>query len=138
MMPRLRTLIVVPCGLALASAAPDAQLPGAGVLCSATFIYLAERTGAVCHTGQDTAFQARLSRHAQRFDDYIIRNTGGDPAPLSRFKRQQGVDRDRAEICSGDLAENYEHLKRQPATDLDQMIDKLLATDGRPGFGDCV
>jgi hypothetical protein len=56
------------------------------VLCLGTFIYFVEGNGTQCRAGKDAEFQARIAAYARRFDDYIIRNSGGDPSALMRFK----------------------------------------------------
>ena len=134
----LKALILGSCSFALASAAPQ-QKPGEGVLCLGTFIYFAEKTGAQCRVGQDPEFQARIAGYARRFDDYIIRNTGGDPSTLVRFKAGQNLDsKDDKYICGGDVADIYDHMKAQKPVDLDKAVDEVLARDGSPSFGDCV
>jgi hypothetical protein len=135
---RLRAMILGSCGFALASAAPQ-QEPGEGVLCLGTFIYFAEKTGAQCRAGQDAEFQARIAAYARRFDDYIIRNTGGDPTALARFKDGQNLNsKDDDYICGGDVADGYDHFKATKPEDLAKAVDEVLARDGSPSFGDCV
>ena len=110
-----------------------------GVLCLGTFIYFAQKTGAQCRVGQDAEFQARIATYASRFDDYIVRNTGGDPAVLARFKDGQNLNSaDRQYICSGDVAAGYNHMKATKSEELTNAVDELLARDGSPTFGDCV
>lgn len=134
-----KPLLLVGIGLALISAAPIQDPPGQGVLCLATFVYFAEKTGTQCHAGEDAAFQARISSYARRFDDYIIRNSGGDVAGLARFKNGQNLNStDRRYICGGDVAEGYAHFKVQKPEDLDKAVDEILSRDGSPSFGDCV
>lgn len=114
-------------------------MPGRGVLCLGTFIYFAEKTGHQCRAGQDPEFQARTASYSERFDDYIIRNTGGDPASLEEFKKDQNLNsEDHAYICKGDIAESYDNFKSANADELNQAVDELLAQDGPPSFGDCV
>jgi hypothetical protein len=135
---RLKALILGSCGFALASAAPQRE-PGEGVLCIGTFIYFAEKTGAQCRAGQDPEFQARIAAYARRFDDYIIRNMGGDASALTRFKAGQNLNRkDDNYICSGDVANGYDHMKATKPEDLAKAVDEVLARDGPPSFGDCV
>ena len=125
-------------GFALASAAPQ-QEPGQGVLCLGTFIYFVEKTGAQCRPGQDAEFQARIAAYAGRFDEYIIRNTGGGPEALARFKSEQNLSsNDHNYICGGDVAASYDHFKAAKPEDLAKSVDELLARDGPPSFGDCV
>jgi hypothetical protein len=125
-------------GFALVSAAPPPE-PGEGVLCFGTFIYFVEKTGAQCRAGQDAEFQARIAAYARRFDDYIIRNTGGDPATLARFKDGQNLNSDdRNYVCGGDVASSYDHFKAAKPEELAKAVDELLARDGPPSFGDCV
>ncbi|MFN3387404.1 MAG: hypothetical protein ACK40O_00605 [Allosphingosinicella sp.] len=134
----LKVLILGSCSFALASAAPQRE-PGEGVLCLGTFIYFAEKTGAQCRAGQDPEFQARIAAFARRFDDYIIRNTGGDPSTLARFKAEQNLNsKDHDHICGGDVAGVYDHMKFQKPEDLAKAVDDVLARDGSPSFGDCV
>ena len=126
-------------GAALISATPPEESPERGVLCLGTFIYFAEKNGKICRAGQDNEFQERLARLSSKFDAYIIRNTDGNPDTLSKFKASQNLDsEDRSYICEGDVAKSYENFKAIPAADLDESVDKLLARDGRPSFGDCV
>jgi len=130
--------MVIGCS-ALISATPPPQEPGSGVLCLGTFIYFVEKNGAQCRSGEDPEFQARIASYARRFDEYIIRNTGGDPAILARFKDGQNLNSvDESYICSGDVAESYEHFKAGNMEEMDQAVDGLLARDGPPSFGDCV
>ena len=125
--------------LALMSAAPMQDPPGQGVLCLATFVYFVEKNGKQCRSGKDAEFQARIAGYARRFDEYIIRNSGGDAAGLARFKDGQGLNSsDRNYICAGDVAESYDRFKAEKPQELDKAVDKLLARDGRPSFGDCV
>jgi hypothetical protein len=126
-------------GFSLVSAGPPPEPAGQGVLCLGTFIYFVEKTGAQCRAGEDTDFQARITSYARRFDDHIVRNTGGDPMVLERFKDGQNLNSDDPDyLCSGDVAESYEHFKAMRAEDLDRGVDDLLARDGPPSFGDCV
>jgi hypothetical protein len=134
----LKVLILGSCSFALASASPQ-QEPGEGVLCLGAFIYFAEKTGAQCRAGQDPTFQARIAAYARRFDDYIIRNTGGDPSTLARFKAGQNLNStDDSYICGGDVARGYDHMKAQKPEDLAKAVDEVLAREGSPSFGDCV
>lgn len=120
-------------------AEPREQQPGEGVLCLGTFIYFAEKTGSMCRPGEDSEFQSRVIAYSDRFDAYIIRNTGGDPEVLSQFKHGQNLDsEDRTFICEGDAAEMYDHFKAGNAAELDKAVDELLAKDGPPAWGDCV
>lgn len=136
---RSKSLLLAWSGFALASAAPPPERPGAGVLCLGTFIYFVEKTGAQCRAGQDPEFQARIATYARRFDDYIVRNTGGDPATLAQFKEGQNLNSaDRNYICGGDVAASYDHFKVMKSDDLAKAVDQLLARDGPPSFGDCV
>jgi hypothetical protein len=126
-------------GLVLASAAPPQEPPGAGVLCLGTFIYFVERTGAQCRAGEDPEFQARIASYARKFDEYVVRNTGGDPAILARFKEGQNLNSDDPDyICGGDVAASYDRFKAVKVEELDKAVDELLARDGPPSFGDCV
>ncbi len=126
-------------GASLVSATPPEPPPGSGVLCLGGFIYFAEKSGNMCRAGQDPEFQQHLARLSDRFDDYIVRNTGGDPTILARFKTGQNLDsEDRSYICEGDVAQIYDRFKAAPAAELDKAVDKLLARDGPPSFGDCV
>ena len=131
--------ILLACGaFPLVSAAPQ-QKPGEGVLCLGTFIYFVERTGAQCRAGQDAEFQAQIAAYARRFDDYIIRNTGGDRTALASFKAEQNLDsNDQKYICSGDVATSYDSFKAGKREELAKGVDELLARDGPPTFGDCV
>jgi hypothetical protein len=125
--------------LAAVPAASPPEPPGEGVLCLGTFIYFVEKTGTECRTGNDPEFQTRITGYARKFDAYIIRNTGGDPAVLESFKRGQNLDStDTDYICSGDVAASYDHFKAADPKELDQAINELLARDGPPSFGDCV
>ena len=125
--------------LVLVSAKQDTTSPGEGVLCLGTFIYFVEKTGAVCRPGQDPDFQSRIAGFARRFDEYIIRNSGGDAKVLAEFKQSQGLDSmDEAYICEGDVTFSYDHFKTSDQTKLAETIDDLLAIDGPPTFGDCV
>ena len=134
----LKATLLAFSGLALVSAAPPKE-PGEGVLCLGTFIYFVEKTGAQCRAGQDAEFQARIASYSRRFDDYIVRNTGGDPKALARFKDGQNLNsKDQNYICSGDVASSYDHLKAAKPDDLAKGVDELLARDGPPSFGDCV
>ncbi len=127
------------CGIALVSADRPKEPPGQGVLCLGTFVYFVEKTGAQCRSGQDPEFQARIASYARKFDDYIIRNTGGDPAVLAQFKEGQGLNSiDQTYICGGDVAASYDHFKAMNAEELDEAVEQLLASDGTPTFGDCV
>lgn len=128
---------MLPCCALLAAA--QEQPPGRGVLCLGTFVYFAERVGTTCRAGQDAAFQKRVADHARRFDEYIVRNTGGDPAKLAQFKKSQNVDSAGSKfLCQGDVAASYDKMKRQDPASLDKAVDDLLARDGPPTFGDCV
>ncbi len=124
---------------ALISAEKPPEPPGRGVLCLGTFIYFAEKTGKQCRAGSDPEFQARIANYARRFDDYIIRNTGGDPVVLEKFKDGQNLNNDdHSYICEGDAARTYENFKALEAEKLDGIVDELLLRDGPPSFGDCV
>ncbi|MXP29612.1 hypothetical protein GRI58_12375 [Porphyrobacter algicida] len=131
-------VLTVSC-IGLISAAPPNEVPGRGVLCLGTFIYFVEKVGNQCRAGQDPEFQARIASYSQRFDDYIVRNTGGDPAVLEKFKEGQNLNsEDHRYICEGDVAESYDGFKSADAGELDRAVDELLADDGPPSFGDCV
>jgi hypothetical protein len=124
---------------AIISAAPPPEPPGNGVLCLGTFIYFVEKTGQQCRAGEDPEFQTRISGYTRRFDDYIIRNSGGDPAVLTKFKENQNLNsEDRAYICEADAAYSYDHFKSVSVDELNGAVDRLLASDGPPSFGDCV
>jgi hypothetical protein len=126
-------------GFVLISAERPPEPPGSGVLCLGTFIYFVEKTGSQCRAGQDPEFQARIASYARRFDDYIIRNMGGDPAVLVKFKESQNLNSNDPEyICEGDVAESYDHFKAGNAQELDKAVEELLTRDGPPEFGDCV
>jgi len=134
----LKTMALTSGAFALASAAPS-QAPGQGVLCLGTFIYFVEKTGAECRAGQDAEFQARIAALARRFDAYIIRNGGGDPTALARFKAGQNLNSsDREYICGGDVAASYDHSKAAKPAALAQAVEDLLARAGPPTFGGCV
>jgi hypothetical protein len=134
-----KPLLLIWAGLALVSAAPIQDPPGRGVLCLGTFIYFVEENGMQCRAGEDAEFQARIATYARRFDDYIIRNTGGDPAVLARFKDGQNLNsKDRDYICGGDVAKSYDSFKAQKPEEIDKAVDELLARDGQPSFGDCL
>ena len=134
----LKAVLLMFSGLALVSAAPQ-QEPGEGVLCLGTFIYFVEKTGAQCRAGQDAEFQARVAGYARRFDDYIVRNTGGDPKALASFKDGQNLNsKDQNYICGGDVASSFDHFKAANPDELAKAVDELLARDGPPSFGDCV
>jgi hypothetical protein len=137
---RLSKPVLLGCGaIALLSSAPPQEPAGRGVLCLGTFIFVVEKVGVECRVGQDREFQARVANYARRFDDYIIRNTGGDPAVLAKFKDGQNLNsKDRDYICGGDAAEAYDHFKAGKSQELQKAVDKLLARDGPPSFGDCV
>ena len=125
--------------IGLISAAPPNEVPGRGVLCLGTFIYFVEKVGNQCRAGQDPEFQARIASYTQRFDDYIVRNSGGDPAVLEKFKEGQNLNsEDQRYFCEGDVAESYDRFKSAEASELDRAVDELLAEDGPPSFGDCV
>ena len=131
-------ILTVSC-VGLISAAPANEVPGRGVLCLGTFIYFVEMTGKRCRAGQDAEFQVRIAGYSKRFDEYIVRNTGGNPAVLEKFKEGQNLDsEDRRYICEGDAAESYDRFKSADAGELDRAVDALLAKDGPPSFGDCV
>lgn len=133
-----KSALLALCGFALASAAPP-QPPGEGVLCLGTFVYFVELTGKQCHAGEDVEFQTRVASYARRFDDYIVRNTGGDPTLLARFKERQNLNsKDLDYICGGDVAKSYDHFKATKTEELNKAVDELLARDGPPSFGDCV
>lgn len=134
-----RSAVLTASCIGLISAAPPNEVPGKGVLCLGTFIYFVEKTGSECRVGQDAEFQARIATFSKRFDDYIIRNTGGDPAVLERFKEGQNLNsEDHRYICEGDAAESYDVFKSADAGELTRAVDELLADDGPPSFGDCV
>jgi hypothetical protein len=138
-LPYVRPALVAAASALLISATPPSQEPGTGVLCLGTFIYFAEKTGQECRVGQDPEFQARIASYARRFDDYIIRNSGGDPAVLAKFKGSQNLtSADHSYICEGDVGSSYDHMKAMKAEVLDKAVDDLLARDGPPSFGDCV
>ena len=134
-----KAVLLIASGAALISASPPEEAPGRGVLCLGTFIYFVEKTGSQCHAGEDADFQARIASYARRFDEYIIRNTGGDPSVLAKFKNRQNLtSQDSTYICEGDVAQSYDHFKASPAEELDAAVEKLLEKDGPPSFGDCV
>ena len=138
-LPNAKPAILTVLSAAIISAAPPPEVPGDGVLCLGTFVYFVEKTGKQCRAGQDPEFQARIASYARRFDDYIIRNTGGDPAFLAKFKKSQNLDsEDKSYICEGDVAKSYDNFKAQDAYKLNEAVDKLLEHDGLPSFGDCV
>ena len=135
----LKSAILVAFGGAIISAAPPPVAPGTGVLCLGTFIYFVEKSGKQCRTGKDPEFQARIEGYARRFDDYFIRNTGGDPETLVAFKQRQNLNsEDHRDICEGDIADIYDRMKAMKADELDREVGELLARDGPPTFGDCV
>jgi hypothetical protein len=135
---RGRALIALGSLANISAASPPAP-PGEGVLCLGTFVYFVEKTGTECRAGKDPEFQARIAGYARKFDAYIIRNTGGDPAVLESFKHGQNLDStDKDYICGGDVAASYDHFKAANAKELDEAVDDLLARDGPPSFGDCV
>ncbi|MEC8035610.1 MAG: hypothetical protein VX205_11525 [Pseudomonadota bacterium] len=137
--PYAKSAILSAVGVALVSAAPPPQVAGSGVLCLGTFVYFVEKAGKLCHVGEDPEFQARIASYARRFDDYITRNTGGDPAVLAKFKEGQNLNsEDKNYICKGDVAKSYDNFKSQDVNKLDDAVDLLLARDGPPSFGDCV
>jgi len=137
--PYAKSAILTALSAALISAAPPPGVAGSGVLCVGTLIYFVEKTGKLCRTGEDPEFQARIASYARRFDDYIIRNTGGDPAVLAKFKESQNLTSENQDyICKGDVAESYDSFKAQGVDKLDGAVDELLARDGPPSFGDCV
>ncbi|NVD44832.1 hypothetical protein [Qipengyuania atrilutea] len=134
-----RIAILTLSSIKLISAAPTNEVPGRGVLCLGTFIYFVEKTEQQCRAGEDPEFQARIASYSKRFDDYIVRNTGGDPAVLEKFKEGQNLNsEDRRYICEGDAAESYDGFKSADAGELDRAVDALLAKNGPPSFGDCV
>jgi hypothetical protein len=137
--PHAKSAILAALSLAIISAAPPPEAPGQGVLCLGTFVYFVEKTGRQCRAGQDPEFQAKIASYARRFDEYIIRNTGGDPATLAKFKESQNLSsEDQDYICKGDVAQSYDHFKAQGIDKLDSAVSELLARDGPPSFGDCV
>lgn len=137
-MQKLKPVVLSAFGAFLISATPP-PVPGEGVLCTGTFIYFVEKSGAQCHAGEDAEFQARIAGYARQFDDYIIRNTGGNPDFLTKFKASQNLnDSAKSYVCEGDAVEIYEHIKQVDAEEMDQQIETMLERDGRPTFGDCV
>ena len=137
--PHAKSLLMLCIGFALISADKPQDPPGRGVLCLGTFIYFAEKTGQQCRAGDDPEFQTRIAGYARKFDDYIIRNTGGDPALLAKFKEGQNLNNDDHDyICEGDSARMYDAFKAMESEKLDAIIVELLARDGPPSFGDCV
>lgn len=134
-----KSTLLLAISLALISAETPPEPPGRGVLCLGTFIYFAEKTGKQCRAEADPEFQDRIANYARRFDDYIIRNTGGDPAVLAKFKEDQNLNSDdHSYICEGDVAQTYDNFKAIETEKLDGIVDELLARDGPPSFGDCV
>lgn len=122
----------------LVSAAPPAEKPGAGVLCFGTIIYFIEKVGSHCRAGQDPEFQGRIANYARKFDSYIVRNSGGDPTVLEKFKESQGLSSgDQAFFCDRDMAEIYDNMRAAEVEVLDYVVGELLARDGQPTFGDC-
>lgn len=137
--PGAKSAILSAFSAVLISAAPPPEAPGRGVLCLGTFIYFVEKTGTQCRAGEDPEFQARIASYARRFDEYIIRNTGGDPSVIAELKESQNLtSQDRGYICEGDVADAYDHFKARSVDELDAAVDELLARDGPPSFGDCV
>ncbi|GGB69806.1 hypothetical protein [Blastomonas aquatica] len=137
--PCAKLAIISALSVGLISAAPPPKAPGNGVLCLGTFIYFVEKTGTQCRAGEDPEFQARVASYARRFDDYIVRNSGGDPAALAKFKQSQNLtSEDQDYLCKGDVARSYDIFKANSADALDSAVDELLARDGPPSFGDCV
>ena len=135
---RSKVTLLACAALAMASAAPPPK-PGEGALCLGTFIYFVEQTSAQCRVGQDAEFQRRITAYARRFDDYIVRNSGGDRTALSRFKDSQNLNsKDPNYVCGGDATSNYDHFKAARPEVLAKAVDELLARDGPPSFGDCV
>lgn len=135
----LKSAILVAFGGAIISAAPPPEAPGTGVLCLGTFIYFVEKSGKQCRPGKDPEFQARIAGYARRFDDYIIRNAGGDPESLVTFKQRQNLNsEDHRYICEGAVADIYDRMKGMKADELERGVGELLARDGPPSFGDCV
>jgi hypothetical protein len=134
-----KSAIITVLSAALISAAPPTEEPGRGVLCLGTMIYFVEKTGNQCRAGKDPEFQARVASYARRFDDYIIRNMGGDPTLLAKFKESQNLSsEDQDYICKGDASQIYDGFKAGNVDELDDYVDELLARDGPPSFGDCV
>ncbi|WP_285709700.1 hypothetical protein [Erythrobacter oryzae] len=140
-MRALRLLAIIP-ATALIGAAPPIPRetrPGEGVLCIGTFIYFVEKTGRMCRPGEDEEFQQRIGGYAKRFDEYIIRNSGGSSAALETFKNGQNLDSDdRGYICEGDVARSYDAFIKIPREELNKAVDEILSRDGPPSFGDCV
>ncbi len=137
--PYAKSVILTALSATLISAAPPPGVAGSGVLCLGTFVYFVEKTGKLCRAGEEPEFQARIAGYARRFDDYIIRNTGGDPEVLTKFKESQNLTSENQNyICKGDVAESYDRFKAQGVDKLDGAVDELLARDGPPSFGDCV
>lgn len=137
--PYAKSLLLLGIGFSLISAEIPQDPPGRGVLCLGTFIYFAAKTGEQCRAGEDPEFQARIASYARRFDDYIIRNTGGDPELLAKFKEGQNLNSDdHSYICEGDAARMYDGFKTMETEQLHAIVDKLLERDGPPSFGDCV
>jgi hypothetical protein len=134
-----KSAIITAFSAVLISAVPPPEKPGEGVLCLGTFIYFVEKTGKQCRAGEDPEFQARIASYSRRFDDYVIRNMGGDPALLAKFKETQNLtSADQDYICKGDISQSYDHFKVANVDELDGAVDELLARDGPPSFGDCV
>lgn len=137
-MRKFKPVVLSAFGAFLISATPP-PVPGEGVLCISTFIYFVEKSGAQCHAGEDADFQAMITGYARQFDDYIIRNTGGNPDFLTKFKTSQNLnDSAQSYVCEGDAVEIYEHIKQVDAEEMHRQIATMLERDGRPTFGDCV
>lgn len=134
--------ILAVAALALLGAAPieRERKPGEGVLCMGGFIYFAQLQGRLCHAGKDPAYQKRLDGYVERLDAYLIRNFENGETTLKYFKDDQGLTiHSRPEICNfGDNDNFYAHMREIPPEKLDASINELLASDGKPSFGDCV
>ena len=111
--------------------------PGEGVLCAWVFVNAAAEVGRHCRPGQNPALQAELDREVARFDAYALRN-GLTPDQVAGFKREQGLSgTSETELCSSDGLGLYDHFVAQGPAVLRAGVDRLLARDGRPSWGDC-
>ena len=135
-------LLSIACFALLGAALPshNAEPPGRGVLCGAVFVYAAQVQGGLCYPDNDPAFQTQLASWAQRFDDYLIRNLPDGELSLQSFKEDQGVapTEDRR-ICPRDNdSKIYEQMRDGDRDRWELHMNKVLAHDGPPSFGDCI
>jgi hypothetical protein len=130
--------------LLTSSAPPPSDPPrrppaGEGVVCAWGVYTLAATVGEKCFPGQNPALQADLKAAVSALDAYVARNDPKmTPAAVAQFKREQAhVDAPPDLLCRGDALQMYRAVEKVDRAKWKGDLDRLLARDGKPTWGDC-